>query len=57
VSHTIISRVPRPRKELNLIAAIALAEDVEDVDALLSQAGFESYEEFWKACNGEYAAQ
>jgi hypothetical protein len=57
MSHTVISRVPRPRRHLALIAAIAHAEDVEDVNALVDEAGFETYEEFWQACNREYAAR
>ena len=57
MSHTVISRAPRHRRQLALIAAIAHAEDVEDVDTLVNEAGFESYEEFWHACDREYAAR
>ena len=57
MSHTVISRAPRPRRHLALIAAIAHAEDVEDVNTLVNQAGFETYEDFWHACNREYAAR
>jgi hypothetical protein len=49
----VLSRAPRPRRHLALISAIARAEDVEDVNTLVNQAGFDSYEEFWHACNRE----
>jgi hypothetical protein len=57
MSHSVISRAPRDRRHLDLIAAIAHAEDVEDVNTLVNRAGFESYEEFWHACDREYAAR
>jgi hypothetical protein len=57
MSHTIISRVPRPRRQLDLITAIAHAEDIDDVNTLINEAGFDSYEEFWAACEAEYAAR
>ena len=44
----------RPHRAL--IAAIAHAENVEDVNTLVNQGGFETHEEFWHAC-GEYAAR
>ena len=50
MSHSVISRAPRHGRHLALIAAIAHAEDVEDVNTLVNQAGFETYEEFWHAC-------
>jgi hypothetical protein len=57
MSHTAISRVPRPRNHVALITAIAHAEDIEDVNTLVTEAGFVSYEEFWTACEAEFAAR
>lgn len=57
MSQMVLSRAPRPRRHLALISAIAHAEDVEDVNTLVNQAGFDSYEEFWTACASEYAAR
>jgi len=56
MSHTIVSRVPRPRRHVELITAIAHAEDIDHVNTLVAEAGFETYEEFWAACEAEYAA-
>jgi hypothetical protein len=57
MSHTIISRTPRPRRHVELIAAIAHAEDIDHVNTLVNEAGFETYEEFWAACEAEFAAR
>ena len=57
MSHTIISRVPRARGHVELITAIAHAEDIDDVNTLVTEAGFETYEEFWAACEAEFAAR
>ncbi len=57
MSHTIISRAPRARGHVELIAAIAHAEDIDDVNTLVTEAGFETYEEFWAACEAEFAAR
>ncbi len=57
MSHTVISRAPRHRRQLALIAALAHAEDVDDVNTLVNEAGYETYEEFWHACEAEFVAR
>jgi short-subunit dehydrogenase len=57
MSHTVISRAPRHRSHLALIDAIAHADDIDQVNTLVNQAGYETYEEFWTACEAEFAAR
>ena len=46
-----------PAGNVFLIAAIVNAEDIDQVNALVAEAGFETYEEFWAACEAEFAAR
>ena len=57
MSHPVISRAPRPRRHLALIDAIAHADDIDQVNTLVNQAGYETYEAFWTACEAEFAAR
>ncbi len=57
MSHTIISRTPRHGSHIALIAAIAHAEDVDHVNTLVNESGYETYEEFWNACEAEFVAR